>query len=82
MAYNGPHTRARKPAVYAHELVQKLFEAVDQQGLTFVALAEKAGYHANTIERWRKGRVPDVVALAHCLEVVGMKLTAQPQEEE
>ena len=62
----------------AHPLVRALFAEMHKQQVTMIEMAERSGVSRETLESWRSKRVPDLVNLEACLNVLGLHLTASP----
>ena len=75
--------RAALPVVHAHPLVVDLYRAMREHDMPVHVLAEKAGVSEDTIRAWfRKAVSPQIGLLEPALNVVGLKLTTEPIQED
>lgn len=59
----------------AHPLVQSIFDEMNNQKMTYIQLADKAGISFKILERWRTGVTPQLQTLAVVLTALNLTLT-------
>lgn len=69
--------RSKRPAdtLRVDPLVRKFFELANADGHDYSHIAYKAGVSSETIYRWQKSNVPNLVTFSACLEAMGYELT-------
>jgi len=55
--------------------LRKFFELAKEHELDYSNIAYKAGVSSETIYRWQKSNVPNLVTFSACLEAMGYELT-------
>lgn len=69
--------RSKQPAdtLRVDPLVRRFFELANDHELDYSHIAYKAGVSSETIYRWQKSNVPNLVTFSACLEAMGYELT-------
>lgn len=58
----------------AHPLVKPIFVRMINDWITYQQVAKESGVHADTLQDWRRGRLPEIANLLAVYRVVGLKL--------
>ena len=66
----------------AHHVVQAIFEEMNQQKMSYIQLADKAGISFKILERWRTGVTPQLQTLALVLSALDLTLVVMKERHD